>query len=278
MRIMPIFGTRPEAIKLAPVLHALRCTEGVELVTCVTGQHREMLDHVNTLFGITPDIDLEVMTSGQSLTGLTAAVLNGLEPVLRQHKPDWVIVQGDTTTAFVASLAAFFQQIPTAHVEAGLRTGNPRSPWPEEVNRHLTACIADLHFAPTAQARANLLHEGVAARAVRVTGNTVIDALLQVVDKLRDDPALAAEQAARFPFLDLSRRLVLVTGHRRENFNGGLDRVCRAIGEIADRGDVQVVYPSTSTRWRRRRRTARSPTGRTCTCCRRSTTSPLFGR
>lgn len=243
MRIMPIYGTRPEAIKLAPVLRALRDVPGTEVITCVTGQHREMLDQVNQLFGITPDIDLGVMTRGQSLTGLTTAVLHGLEPVLREHKPDWVIVQGDTTTAFAAGLAAFYQHIPTAHVEAGLRTGNPDSPWPEEMNRQLAGRIAGLHFAPTAQSRANLLHEGVAADKVRVTGNTVIDALMQVLDKLRSDPALAAEQAARFPFLDPARRLVLVTGHRRENFNGGLDRVCRAIADIADRDDVQIVYP-----------------------------------
>jgi UDP-N-acetylglucosamine 2-epimerase (non-hydrolysing) len=243
MRIMPIYGTRPEAIKLAPVLRALRGVPGTEVITCVTGQHREMLDQVNQLFGVTPDIDLGVMTRGQSLTGLTTAVLCGLEPVLREHKPDWVIVQGDTTTAFAAGLAAFYQHIPTAHVEAGLRTGDLASPWPEEMNRQLAGRIAGLHFAPTAQSRANLLHEGVAADKVRVTGNTVIDALMQVLDMLRGDPTLAAAQAAKFGFLDPARRLVLVTGHRRENFNGGLDRVCRAIAEIADRDDVQVVYP-----------------------------------
>lgn len=243
MRIMPIYGTRPEAIKLAPVLLALRDVPGTELVTCVTGQHREMLDQVNQLFGITPDIDLGVMTRGQSLTGLTTAVLHGLEPVLREHKPDWVIVQGDTTTAFAAGLAAFYQHIPTAHVEAGLHTGNPASPWPEEMNRQLAGRIAGMHFAPTAQSRANLLHEGIAADKVHVTGNTVIDALMQVRDTLKRTPALAAEQAARFGFLDPARRLVLLTGHRRENFNGGLDRVCRAIAAIADRDDVQIVYP-----------------------------------
>jgi len=243
VRIMPIYGTRPEAIKLAPVLRALRGVPGTEVITCVTGQHREMLDQVNQLFGIVPDVDLGVMTQGQSLTALTTAVLQGLEPVLREHKPDWIVVQGDTTTAFAAGLAAFYQRVPTAHVEAGLRTGNLASPWPEELNRQLAARIADLHFAPTSQSRVNLLREGVEGAKVRVTGNTVIDALLQALDMLRADPALAAEQAARFPFLDPTRRLVLVTGHRRENFSGGLDRVCRAIAAIADRGDVQVVYP-----------------------------------
>lgn len=243
MRIMPIYGTRPEAIKLAPVLRALRAVPGTEVITCVTGQHREMLDQVNRLFGISPDIDLGVMTSGQSLTGLTTAVLQGLEPVLRAHEPDWVVIQGDTTTAFAAGLAAFYQHIPTAHVEAGLRTWNPASPWPEEMNRQLATRIAGLHFAPTSQSRANLLLEGVEEDKVHVTGNTVIDALVHALGMLRADPALAGEQAARFPFLDPARRLVLVTGHRRENFNGGLDRVCRAMAEIADRGDVQVVYP-----------------------------------
>lgn len=243
MRVMPIYGTRPEAIKLAPVLRALRDVPGTEVITCITGQHREMLDQVNRLFGIVPDVDLGVMTRGQSLTGLTTAVLGGLEPVLREYKPDWVMVQGDTTTAFAASLAAFYQQIPVAHIEAGLRTRNLVSPWPEELNRQLVARIAGVHFAPTSQSRINLLQEGVEGNKVHVTGNTVIDALLQVLGMLRTDAALAAEQAARFPFLDPGRHLVLVTGHRRETFNGGLDRVCRAIAGIADRSDVQVVYP-----------------------------------
>ncbi len=243
MRIMPIYGTRPEAIKLAPVMRALRDVPGTEVITCVTGQHREMLDQVNRLFGIVPDVDLGVMTRGQSLTTLTSAVLQGLEPVLREYKPDWIVIQGDTTTAFAAGLAAFYQHIPTAHVEAGLRTGNLASPWPEEMNRQLAARIATVHFAPTSLSRTNLLREGIADEKVRVTGNTVIDALMQVLAMLRADPALAGEQAARFPFLDPARRLVLVTGHRRENFNGGLDRVCQAIAEIADRDDVQVVYP-----------------------------------
>ena len=233
----------PEAIKLAPVLRALREMPGTDVVTCVTGQHREMLDQVNALFGITPDVDLGVMTRGQSLTDLTAAVLRGLEPVLREHKPDWVVVQGDTTTAFAAGLASFYQHIPIAHVEAGLRTGNPASPWPEEMNRQLAGRIADLHFAPTSHSRANLLREGIEGGKIHVTGNTVIDALFQVRDKLEADSDLAATQAARFSFLDPSRRLILVTGHRRENFNGGLDRVCRALADIADRGDVQIVYP-----------------------------------
>jgi UDP-N-acetylglucosamine 2-epimerase len=243
MRIMPIYGTRPEAIKLAPVLRALRNVPGAEVITCVTGQHREMLDQVNRLFGIVPAIDLGVMTRGQSLTGLTTAVLHGLEPVLREVAPDWVVVQGDTTTAFAAGLAAFYQRIPTAHVEAGLRTGNLDSPWPEELNRQLAARIATRHFAPTSQSRANLLHEGIDPTKVRVTGNTVIDALLETIGMLRADKALAESQATRFPFLDPARRLILVTGHRRENFDGGLDRVCRALAEIARRRDVQIVYP-----------------------------------
>lgn len=243
MEIMTIFGTRPEAIKLAPVLRTLAQADGVRSTICVTGQHREMLDQVNELFGIRPDLDLQVMAKGQSLTHITTTVLERLEDVLRERRPDWVVVQGDTTTAFAAAFAAFLQRIPVAHVEAGLRTGNVLSPWPEEMNRHLTACLTECHFAPTPGARTNLLKEGIAPTKIHVTGNTVIDSLLQVRDILVENTALAEQQRNRFDFLDPDRRIILVTGHRRENFDGGLDRVCAALTLLAVREDVQIIYP-----------------------------------
>jgi UDP-N-acetylglucosamine 2-epimerase (non-hydrolysing) len=243
MRIMSVFGTRPEAIKLAPVLKELSASDDIESIVCVTGQHREMLDQVNALFGVVPDIDLKVMARGQSITHVTTAVLQGLEAVFDRIRPDWVVVQGDTTSAFAAGLAAFFRRIPVAHVEAGLRTGNPLSPWPEEMNRRLTACVTGHHFAPTREARNNLLREGISAENIDVTGNTVIDALFEIRNMLRSDTRLATEMRNRFGFLDPKRRVVLVTGHRRENFDGGLARVCEALGRLASRGDVQVVYP-----------------------------------
>ena len=242
-KIMVVYGTRPEAIKLAPVLRALRAEPQAELVTCVTGQHREMLDQVNKLFGIVPDIDLGVMTRGQSLSTLTTAILHALDPVMREHQPDRVVVQGDTTSAFAAGLAAFYHHIPTAHVEAGLRTNDLTSPWPEELNRQLTARIADMHFAPTPRSRQNLVSEGIDAVRVHVTGNTVIDALLQTVEMLQRSPDLTRSIASRFAFLRPDRKLVLITGHRRENFDGGLDEVCTALARIAKRPDVQLVYP-----------------------------------
>jgi UDP-N-acetylglucosamine 2-epimerase (non-hydrolysing) len=243
MRIMSVLGTRPEAIKLAPLLRRLSIASGVESVVCVTGQHREMLEQVNSLFGIVPDVNLDIMTLSQSLTHVTSATLGGLERVLQRYRPDWVVVQGDTSSAFAASLAAFYARTPVAHVEAGLRTGNPYSPWPEEINRRLIACVAARHFAPTLGAKENLIREGIREADIDVTGNTVIDALLLVRDMLHTDAWLAAQQRRHFDFLDPGRRLILVTGHRRENFGGGIERVCRALAQLADRGDVQVVYP-----------------------------------
>jgi UDP-N-acetylglucosamine 2-epimerase (non-hydrolysing) len=240
---MSVFGTRPEAIKLAPLLRGLSTAVGVESIVCVTGQHREMLDQVNSLFGIVPDANLEIMTSSQSLTHVTSATLHGLEPMLQHYRPDWVVVQGDTSSAFAASLGAFYARIPVAHVEAGLRTGNAFSPWPEEINRRLTACVAARHFAPTPQAKENLLREGIPEGSIDVTGNTVIDALLLVRDMLHTDAWLAGQQRKRFDFLDPARRLILVTGHRRENFGGGIERVCRSLARLVDRDDVEVVYP-----------------------------------
>lgn len=243
MKLLIVFGTRPEAIKMAPLVKALQQSDRITLKVCVTAQHRQMLDQVLQLFDITPDFDLNLMQPGQTLTQLTCNILRGMEGVFASYKPDWVLVHGDTSTTLATSLAAYYQQVGVAHVEAGLRTHNLYSPWPEEGNRQLTGRLCGLHFAPTAQARANLLHEGVSAETIHVTGNTVIDALLSVSHKLDGDPALSASLAARFPFLDDTKRLVLVTGHRRENFGAGFEAICRALKTIAATPGVQVVYP-----------------------------------
>lgn len=202
-----------------------------------------MLDQVLALFGIAPDHDLGVMRPGQDLTGITTKILTGLRGVLEEETPDFVLVHGDTTTTFAASLAAYYQQIPVGHVEAGLRTGNRYAPWPEEMNRRLTGSLAELHFAPTDRARDNLLREGVAAKQIAVTGNTVVDALLTVVSRLEKEPHLRAEAEQQFAFLDPDRRLIVVTGHRRESFGEGFRNLCEALTRIADRDDVEIVYP-----------------------------------
>jgi UDP-N-acetylglucosamine 2-epimerase len=243
MRALSVFGTRPEAIKLAPVILGLRSHPEVEHTICVTGQHRQMLDQVLHTFGITPHYDLDIMRPDQDLSHVTAAVMTGIGRVLDEVKPDWVLVQGDTTTAFVAALAAFYRKAKVAHVEAGLRTGNIYSPWPEEMNRKLITQVASLHLAPTEKAAANLRREGVPEDSILVTGNTVIDALQWVVRRLAEDPAFEREAEQAFPAIDKTRRLVLVTGHRRENFDGGLERVCIALRRLAERGDVQIIYP-----------------------------------
>ena len=242
-KVMVVFGTRPEAIKMAPLVAALKATPGVDTIVAVTAQHRQMLDQVLELFGIVPDEDLDVMQPGQTLAGLTAKILAGMTDVIARHAPDIVLVHGDTTTTFASSLAAFYNRTPIGHVEAGLRTGNLYSPWPEEANRKLTGALTALHFAPTDRSRDNLLAEGVPEGSIHVTGNTVIDALLAVVEKIRDQPALERDLASRFPFLDPAKRLVLVTGHRRENFGSGFEQICQALRAIAERGDTQVVYP-----------------------------------
>ena len=228
---------------MAPILRRLSDTPGVQSLVCVTAQHRQMLDQVLDLFGIVPDRDLDIMRDGQGLTYITTSVLERLGEVYRELKPDRVLVQGDTTTTFAAALAAFYEKIPAGHVEAGLRTGNVFSPWPEEMNRRLTTAIADLHFPPTEKSRANLLREGVDPARIVVTGNTVIDALLDAVAMLEADPARAAALDAALPPLQPAKRLIVTTGHRRENFAGGLERVGLGLRRLADRGDVEIIYP-----------------------------------
>lgn len=242
-RVLVAFGTRPEAIKMAPVVKALAANPLIELKVCLTAQHRQMLDQVIQLFEIKPDFDLDLMQPGQSLTQLTARILAGMEEVFQSWRPDVVLVHGDTTTTMATSLAAFYQQIAVGHVEAGLRTGNIYSPWPEEMNRKIAGAISTIHFAPTEKARANLLREGIAPEAVHVTGNTVIDALLEVSGSLRADKATREVFARKFNFLDNARKMILVTGHRRENFGGGFENICQAIARLSARDDVQVVYP-----------------------------------
>lgn len=242
-KVLVVFGTRPEAIKMAPVVEALRLTPGVEPIVVVTAQHRQMLDQVLDLFGITPDEDLDVMEPGQTLQGLFSKILMGMCDVIARHAPDLVLVHGDTSTTLASALAAFYNRVPVGHVEAGLRTGDIYAPWPEEGNRCLTAPLTSLHFAPTERARENLRRENIDDARIEVTGNTVIDALLQVTARIEADAALSAELAARFPFLDESKKLVLVTGHRRENFGDGFEQICTALRKLAERGDTQVVYP-----------------------------------
>lgn len=244
MKTLCIFGTRPEAIKMAPLVLALAADERFEAKVCVTGQHREMLDQVLELFAISPDFDLKIMKPGQDLTDVTTAILQGLKAVLTEFKPDIVLVHGDTATTFAASLAAYYHQIPVAHVEAGLRTGNLYSPWPEEGNRKLTGALAKLNFAPTETSQDNLLREGINPDNIVVTGNTVIDALLDVVKRLDQDPELLAQASAPAAFLDPSRKLILVTGHRRESFGNGFERICQALMEVAQQHpEVDIVYP-----------------------------------
>lgn len=243
MKVLTVFGTRPEAIKMAPVVKALAANNAFEAKVCVTAQHRQMLDQVLEIFSITPDFDLNLMKPGQDLSDITSNVLLGMREVFKQWRPDIILVHGDTTTTLAASLSAYYARIKVGHVEAGLRTHNKYSPWPEEMNRHLTGGIADLHFAPTEKARANLLAEGISDAAIHVTGNTVIDALLDVVDRVRQDEALQARFATQFDYIDPTKKLILVTGHRRENFGQGFENICQALAQLARRGDVQILYP-----------------------------------
>lgn len=243
MRILTIFGTRPEVIKMAPVIAALKQVPDVVVGTCVTAQHRYLLDQMLDFFGIIPDYDLDVMEADQTLTGLTAKLVATLEQVIVAFKPDYIMVQGDTTTTFVAALAAFYQKVPVAHIEAGLRTGEKYSPWPEEINRKLTTTIADIHFAPTQWAAQNLLNENIDPASIEVTGNTVIDALVMVEDKLDSDNLLRDAVSSRFSFLSETKKTILVTHHRRESFGEEFNNVCRALIQLAGRDDVQVIYP-----------------------------------
>ncbi|SUB65676.1 non-hydrolyzing UDP-N-acetylglucosamine 2-epimerase [Photobacterium damselae] len=243
-KVLTVFGTRPEAIKMAPLVHALANDKRFDAKVCVTAQHREMLDQVLELFEIKPDYDLNLMKAGQTLNDVTAKILLELKPVLQEFKPDVVLVHGDTATTFAASLAAYYEQIAVGHVEAGLRTGNIYSPWPEEANRKLTGALAKYHFAPTDTSKANLLKENYSEDNIFVTGNTVIDALLMVKEKIDTDLDLKSTLASQFPFLNESKKMILVTGHRRESFGSGFERICEALALTAkENPDVQIVYP-----------------------------------
>jgi len=241
MRILSVFGTRPEAVKMAPVVQELSRTTGVESLVCVTAQHRQMLDQVLGLFDIRPDIDLDLMRDDQSLAELSAVIFRELDPVLADIKPDWVLVQGDTTTVAIAALLAYYRHIRVGHVEAGLRTYDKWQPFPEEINRRVAGISADLHFAPTEWTRRNLLQEHVPDSSIVVTGNPVIDALVQV--SKRPLPGEVIELLGKLEIGPGSKRLVLVTAHRRENFGLPLERICMALKQLAERGDVEIVYP-----------------------------------
>ncbi|MDX5407727.1 MAG: UDP-N-acetylglucosamine 2-epimerase (non-hydrolyzing) [Chromatiaceae bacterium] len=244
IKVLSVFGTRPEAIKMAPLVNLLKQQSDIDSRVCVTGQHREMLDQVLQLFAIKPDYDLAIMKAGQDLYDVTTSILLNIKPVLRDFKPDVVLVHGDTSTTFAAALACYYEKIAVGHVEAGLRTGNIYSPWPEEANRKLTGALTRYHFAPTETSRQNLLNEQVNPAHIVVTGNTVIDALLQVVAKIDSDAALNQAFAEKFPYGQNGRKLILVTGHRRESFGAGFDNICAALKQLAtDFPDCDIVYP-----------------------------------
>ena len=244
MKILIVFGTRPEAIKMAPLINMLKHHPTVQIKICITAQHRQMLDQVLDIFKIQPDYDMNIMKANQSLADMTSTALQGLDQILAQDKPDCVLVQGDTTTTLAASLAAFYHKIPVGHIEAGLRSFDRYAPWPEEINRKLTGSLAALHFAPTESARMNLLREHLEPEAVYVTGNTVIDALHYVVDKLEQSPILVSQFLHQWPFLNDNKKMILVTGHRRENFGAGFEHICDALALIAHRHpEINIVYP-----------------------------------
>jgi len=242
-KILTVFGTRPEAIKMAPLVKMLE-EYPIDSRVCVTGQHREMLDQVLHLFNIQSDYDLNIMRDGQDLYDISAAILEGLRNVFKEFRPDVVLVHGDTTTTFISSLAAFYEKIPVGHIEAGLRTGNIYSPWPEEANRKLTGALTTFHFAPTELSRSNLLAENVDSNSIHITGNTVIDALQWVVGTLESSEAESRRLEAHFPFLDSAQKLILVTGHRRESFGEGFENICKGLHKIAkEHANCQIVYP-----------------------------------
>lgn len=244
MKILCVFGTRPEAIKMAPLILQLQQNVNFDTKVCVTGQHRQMLDQVLNLFALKPDFDLNLMKSQQTLSDVTSGVLNGLEQVFIKWMPDLILVHGDTATTFAASLAAYYNKIKVGHVEAGLRTGDLYSPWPEEANRRLTGVLANYHFAPTQSSYNNLIKENIDPLHITVTGNTVIDALLQVNNKIVNDEKLVAKYKDQFRFLDSNKKLILITGHRRENFGQGFLNICSALVRVAKKHpNVQIVYP-----------------------------------
>ena len=244
MKILSIFGTRPEAIKMAPLVVNLKKNPRINSVVCVTGQHREMLDQVLDLFEITPDYDLNVMKKNQTLSQVTSRIITNLSAILDEVKPDLILVHGDTTTTFSAALSGFYHQVSVGHVEAGLRTGNIFSPWPEEANRKLVSCVTEMHFAPTKQAMVNLKQENIDESKIIVTGNTVIDALVMIKEKIESDADLQDSLSGNFPFIQEGKRIVLVTGHRRENFGQGFENICESLKSLATKNiDVNFVYP-----------------------------------
>ncbi len=243
MRILVVFGTRPEAIKCFPVVQELKARKGVTVQVCVTAQHRAILDQVLNVAGIEPDYDLNIMRASQSLTEVTTRVLEEVGLVLDEAGPDRILVQGDTTTTMATALAAFYRHIPVGHIEAGLRSGNIYSPWPEEINRRMVSSIADLHFAPTEEARDNLLKENIAAESIIVTGNTVIDALLAVKQNLESHKTNGVSLDKLIPDIGPDQRLILVTCHRRENWDEGVDAICLALQRLAARADVRIAFP-----------------------------------
>lgn len=244
MKILSVFGTRPEAIKMAPLLLKLYSTAEIESKVCVTGQHRQMLDQVLDVFSIKADYDLNIMKQNQDLSDITSSILKELGNVIDDYKPDMILVHGDTATTFAASLAAYYRKIPVGHVEAGLRTGDIYSPWPEEANRKLTTVLAKLHFAPTEKSKNNLILEGVEKDTIYVTGNTVVDALLIASNELEENEYLNTSMKNKFDYLDLDKRIILVTGHRRENFGKSFEEICKALVEIASLyPECQIVYP-----------------------------------
>jgi UDP-N-acetylglucosamine 2-epimerase (non-hydrolysing) len=244
-RVLVVFGTRPEAIKMAPVVKALMAQESLKTSVCISSQHRELLQPALELFDLKPDYDLDIMRPGQSLSGITARILLGLEPVIDDCQPHIMLVHGDTTTAFAAALSGFYHDVPVAHVEAGLRTGNIKSPWPEEFNRKTIGQLASLHFAPTTACRDNLLREATEQSRIIVTGNTVIDALIHVRDVVNPREEQKQKLNREFNFLDSSRRLILITGHRRENYGEGFESICTALARLANTysDSVELVYP-----------------------------------
>lgn len=242
MRILTVFGTRPEAIKMIPVVKALEKAK-VEQIVCVTAQHRQMLDSVLEFFAVKPQIDLDIMQQGQTLGGLTTRILDKMDQVLADTKPDWVLVHGDTTTTMATSLAAFYRRVPIGHVEAGLRSFDMDAPYPEELNRIVADSAARHHYVPTEVAGAALRREGRKDDGIFVTGNTVVDVLLMTIDRLNKNPEMTKAIDARFEMLDPAKKLILVTGHRRESFGGGFENICWALRDLAARGDVEVLYP-----------------------------------